>query len=73
MLPNRVYLPQELEALSSHTPVKTGERRLAPNGGRTEAGPAAGPAAGGGLRAVLAGLSRLVGRVGLRRPAPGTI
>ena len=69
MLPNRVYLPQELEAMSSHTPVKTADHRLAPNADRTDVG----PAARGGLRMVLATLSRLVGRGRLRRPAPGTI
>jgi hypothetical protein len=69
MLPYRVYLPQELEAMSSLSPATT----AVPPVRRDDEGSGAGPTTKGGVRAVLAGLSRLVGRGRLRRPAPGTI
>jgi hypothetical protein len=69
MLPYRVYQPQELQAMSPLTPLTTADRRPSPNVDREDAG----PTARGGLRMVLAALSRLVGRGRVRRPAPGTI
>ena len=69
MLPYRVYLPQELEAMSSLKPATSAKQRPAPKDDGTDAE----PTAGGGLRAVPAALSRLIGRGRLRRPAPGTI
>ena len=69
MLPYRVYLPQELEAMSSPLRVTTGDRHRGPKDDRTDPG----PRAKGGLRMLAAALSRLVGRGRLRRPAPGTV
>jgi hypothetical protein len=69
LLPYRVYLPQELEAMSPLTPLATADPHRSDDDGRSDAG----PSAGGGLRTLAATLSRLLGRGRLRRPAPGTI
>lgn len=69
MLPYRVYLPQELEAMSSLKPVTAADAGPPPSDDPTDAG----PGATGGLRTLPAVLSRLVGRSRLRRPAPEAI
>jgi hypothetical protein len=69
MLPYRVYLPQELQAMSSLTPSTTADPARRQDDDRAGGG----PKTSGGLRALAAALSRLVGRGRLRRPAPGTI
>ncbi|HZQ77863.1 MAG TPA: hypothetical protein VFE55_11065 [Acidimicrobiia bacterium] len=70
MLPYRVYLPRELEAMSPLTGGPAADRHGAHHGEAAADGDAG---AGRGLRALLGVLPRLVRRRRLRQPAPGTI
>ena len=65
MLPNRIYTPQELQALARRTPAEPPPR--AGPGGDGDGSTGSGPPAG-----LLAALQRIAGRRDVRRPAPGT-